>query len=141
MFHTLFDRFAIALSGLCAIHCVALPLVASITPLLISTIEHGNGFHEFWFHQFILIFILPASIIALITGYHCHKQLTPMLIGCLGLMILVITALFAEYLITKQFIPHYGETVLTISGGLIHAIGHIANILATKNFHASCAAK
>ncbi len=138
MRHETFDRFAIALSSLCAIHCVAFPIAASVTPLLMSTIDHGNAVHEFWFHQFILIFIIPVSIFALITGFRCHKKHLPILLGGLGLTILVIVAIFAEQLITQQIISHAGETILTVIGGIIHASGHVTNALATKASHTSC---
>lgn len=135
--HETFDRFAISLSSLCAIHCIALPLAASVTPLLMSTIDHGNNVHEFWFHQFILIFIIPVSIFALIAGYRCHRKNLPLLLGGLGLSILVTVALFAEPLISQQIISHTGETVLTVIGGIIHAAGHVTNALATKASHAT----
>lgn len=135
MQHETFDRLAISLSSLCAIHCIALPIAASVTPLLMSTINHGNAVHEFWFHQFILIFIIPVSIFALVTGFRCHKKNLPMLLGGLGLSILVIVALFAEQLISQQVISHTGETILTVIGGIIHAAGHISNALATKASH------
>ena len=140
MLQIYFDRFAIALSSICAIHCVALPIVASISPLLFSTIDHGNTLHEFWFHQFILIFILPISIFALIAGYRCHKQLIPMLIGGIGLFILVFTAIFAGTLISNNVIPHEGETWLTVTGGIIHAIGHLQNVFATRSVKIDCPA-
>jgi len=132
MQHETFDRFAVALSSLCAIHCIALPIAASVTPLLMSTINYGNTMHEFWFHQFILIFIIPVSIFALATGFRCHKKNLPMLLGGLGLSILVIVALFAEQLISQHVISQTGETILTVIGGIIHAAGHITNVLATK---------
>jgi hypothetical protein len=135
--HETFDRFAIALSSVCAIHCIALPIAASVIPLLISTINHGNAVHEFWFHQFILIFIIPVSVFALVAGFRCHKKNLPILIGGLGLCILVTVALFAEPLINKQMLSHAGETVLTIIGGIIHAAGHISNVLATRASHAT----
>jgi len=138
MKHDTYDRFAIALSSLCAIHCVALPIAASVTPLLMSTINHGNSVHEFWFHQFILIFIIPISLFALVTGFHCHRKNIPMLLGGLGLSILVIVALFAEQLISQQMISYTGETILTVIGGIIHAAGHITNALATKSSHSLC---
>jgi hypothetical protein len=135
--HETFDRFAISLSSLCAIHCIALPIAASVTPLLMSTIVHGNNVHEFWFHQFILIFIIPVSIFALIAGYRCHRKSLPILLGGLGLSILVTVALFAEQLISQQIISHTGETMLTIIGGIIHAAGHVTNALSTKASHAT----
>ena len=128
-----FDRLAIALSGICAIHCVIFPVVAGFLPLLATTLHHGNTLHEFWFHQFILLFIFPVSVLALVAGYRCHKQLTPLLIGGLGLLILVFIAIFAGTLISNKIIPHQGETWLTVAGGFVHAIGHVLNVLATRN--------
>ncbi len=132
------DRFAIVLSSICAIHCIALPLVAGLVPLLAVATNHDNALHEFWFHQFILIFILPVSIIALIVGYRLHHQRIPVIIGVIGLVILAMVALFADLLITQQIIPHSGETLLTVLGGVIHAVGHIANVLATKTYRITC---
>ena len=103
-----FDRFAITLSGICAIHCVALPLVASLMPLLAITIQHGYALHDFWFHQFILLFILPISLFALAVGYRSHKQRVPITVGTVGLLILVLTALFAEMLLSNHILPYSG---------------------------------
>ena len=127
-----FDKFAILLSGLCAIHCIALPIIASIIPLLTATVHHGNEVHEFWFHQFILLFIVPVSILALVTGYRSHRRIMPLVVAGFGLAILAFIALFAEQLLIDNVIPHKGETLLTITGGLIHAAGHILNLQATR---------
>ncbi len=127
-----FDRFAILLSSLCAIHCIALPIIASVIPLLTATVHHGHDIHEFWFHQFILLFILPVSLIALFTGYRAHHKLLPVVIAGFGLAVLTFIALFAEQLLINEIIPREGETLLTIVGGIIHAIGHILNVQATR---------
>ena len=141
MIQTNFDRFAVLLSGICAIHCRALPVFAGVVPLLAATIHHGNNLHEFWFHQFIILFILPVSIFALATGFRNHGQITPIAVGGIGLTILVLTALFAESLITQEILSYKIEILLTILGGIIHAAGHIANIYATKTFRSSCPAE
>ena len=121
---TFFDRIAITLSSICVIHCIAFPIIASLIPLFTTTLHHGHAMHDFWFHQFILIFILPFSIIAIIAGYHRHKQRLPVVIATAGLCVLVFTAIFAGTLITNHIIPHESEKILTIIGGIIHAIGH-----------------
>ncbi|MFK8027126.1 MAG: MerC domain-containing protein [Gammaproteobacteria bacterium] len=133
-----FDRFAILLSGICAIHCIALPIVASLIPLLTATVHHGNEIHEFWFHQFILLFILPVSLVALVTGYLSHKRILPVVIAAIGLVILIFIALFAEQLLLNHVIPHEGETLLTVTGGLFHAAGHILNLQATRKNTTHC---
>ncbi len=132
------DRFAILLSGLCAIHCIALPIIASIIPLLTATVHHGNEVHEFRFHQFIILFIVPVSLIALITGFRSHRKILPLVIAGIGIAILTFIALFAEQLLTDNVIPHEGETLLTITGGLIHVAGHILNLQATRKKQAHC---
>ncbi len=139
MSRTLFDRFAIALSGLCAIHCVAIPLLAGVIPVLNMAVGHGNHVHDFWFHQFILLFIFPISVIALVTGFRCHRQFRPLVIASIGLMLLLAMALLAEPLMHNQIIKPSDETTITILGGIIHAVGHIANILATRKSHTKCA--
>lgn len=136
-----FDRFAILLSGICAIHCIALPLMVSLIPFLFITMEHGGELHEFWFHQFILLFILPVSIIALVIGYRFHRQLTPIAVAGVGLFILVGVAMFAEQLISQHLMPHSGETIVTVIGGIIHAVGHVLNVMATRKLNRQCPVK
>ena len=136
-----FDRFAILLSGICAIHCIALPIVASLIPLLSVTIQHGHALHEFWFHQFILLFILPVSVIALISGFRVHHQLVPIIVSSFGLLILVGVAVFAEYLVSHHLLPHDGETMVTVFGGLVHAVGHVLNLMASRKLHKPCTIK
>ncbi|MEM8843622.1 MAG: MerC domain-containing protein [Pseudomonadota bacterium] len=134
----LLDRFAILLSGLCAIHCIALPIMAAILPILSTTYHHGNQLHEFWFHQFILYFIVPVSIIALVSGYRSHKKLLPIVIASIGLLILSVTALFIDQLLMRHVISHDGEMLMTLTGGIIHATGHILNLQATRKSHQPC---
>ncbi len=134
-----FDRIAITLSCICAIHCIALPIIASLIPLFAVTLHHGQNLHEFWFHEFILIFILPISLLAIFTGYRRHKQLLPVVVAAIGLSILVSTSLFAGELISHHIIPHEGEMWLTVFGGIVHAIGHILNLVSTNNLQVTCA--
>ncbi len=135
---TFFDRIAITLSSICVIHCIAFPIIATLIPIFSTTLHHGNAMHEFWFHQFILIFILPFSVIAIFAGFHRHRQLLPIIIASIGLTILVLTALFAGPLITNHIIPHESEKVLTIIGGIIHAVGHFLNLSATGSHRIAC---
>ena len=134
---TYFDRFAILLSGICAIHCIIFPLIAIFIPFL-TTIQHGNGLHEFWFHQFILIFILPISLVALYSGYRFHQKWLPITIAMIGLSILTLSALFAGHMLSLHIIPHQAETFVTILGGIIHAAGHLYNMLETQKLHNHC---
>lgn len=141
MIQSYFDRFAIMLSGICAIHCILLPIAVSAMPLFIASIDHDHHLHDFVFHQAILLFILPVSIIALFTGYRSHRQVLPIVIASIGLLLLVTVALFAEKMIHDGIMHHDGETYLTVIGGVTHAIGHVLNVLATRKLHKPHSAK
>ncbi|MBT3888839.1 MAG: MerC domain-containing protein, partial [Nitrosomonadaceae bacterium] len=54
------DKFAIGLSLICAIHCLALPLLLIILPSMIA-LQLDNEI----FHTLIIITVLPVSIFAL----------------------------------------------------------------------------
>ena len=130
-----FDRFAIILSGLCAVHCIAVPLAVSLFPFLSLSLEHGDDTHELLFHQIIVFIIIPTSLIALSIGFITHKRWLPTVIATVGLVILLIPALFFEALENHQLINHDDEIIITLLGGCIHAIGHVLNAQATRQSH------
>lgn len=131
------DWFAMMLSGICAIHCIALPILAGVVPIFSSVAAHGHGAHEFWFHQLILFFILPISVIALGIGFRCHRKIYPVLISGIGLVILLFSAIYADVWIVRYALPRELETIVTLSGGIVHAFGHIMNLMASREHH-SC---
>ena len=107
------DRLAIALSGLCAIHClgtaVALGLLSSVAGLLEAPIIHEVG----------LLVAMILGAVALGQGPRAHGMLIPVAIGALGLGIMP----------GALSLPHgwHGETAYTILGVLLLAFGHELN--------------
>jgi hypothetical protein len=114
------DRVAMALSGLCAVHCVAtailLGLLASAGGLLGKPIIHEVG----------LILAMCIGAIALGRGVREHGFILPSAVGAAGLLIMG----FAMTL-------HEGgyEAAMTIAGVSILALGHRLNMKAKhRNF-------
>lgn len=134
--HKKLDRLVILLSGVCAVHCIALPILASLLPLLSGALAHGHDIHDLWFHQLLLFMVLPISVVSLITGYSCHKAWPPAFVTICGLIILAIPALFFETLHEAGIMSHSHEMILTLTGGIIHALGHALNIQSTRHDHA-----
>ena len=63
------DQAAIALSGLCMIHCVA-----SVAGLFaIGLLSVVGGVDEL-FHQALLALIVPVSVLAMVAGYRRHRR-------------------------------------------------------------------
>ncbi len=114
---TLSDKTAISLSLLCAIHCLALPLILVALPSLAALQLDTEAFH------FGLVFIvIPISIYALTLGCRQHNRKSLLVMGAAGI----------AFLCAALFLPHEvkgesGEKILTLVGALLIGIGHVAN--------------
>ncbi len=106
------DRMAIALSGLCLVHCLAtsvvLAVLASAGGLLVSPAVHEIG----------LTLAIMLGVVALGRGVLEHGFMMPSAVGGLGLGVMS----------GALTMPHSGlETVYTIIGVAILALGHDLN--------------
>lgn len=111
------DHAAIVFSGLCTIHCLLAPVLLIIFPVLgaaFITVEK--------FHQILLWFVLPVSLLALLLGYFRHRDKMTFLLGVVGLSQLVVTAIFGN-----EFFSELSEAVVTPLASLIIIAGHIRN--------------
>ena len=63
MITALLDRFSIGLSALCLLHCLATPLVITISPVVATF-----AFADESFHIALIALVIPTSVIALSLG-------------------------------------------------------------------------
>ncbi|WP_052134881.1 MerC domain-containing protein [Sphingomonas sp. 37zxx] len=106
------DRFAIGLSALCVVHCLAsavlLALLSSVAGVLLDES----------IHQFGLVLAIGLGALALGRGIIVHGYMMPAAIGALGLGIMG----------GALTLPHgTGEIVWTVIGVGILALGHDLN--------------
>lgn len=112
-----FDRLAIGLSGLCAVHCLAsavlVALAASAGGLLLNPVVHEIG----------LVVAIGLGAVALGRGVIDHGYMMPASIGALGLGVMA----------GAISLPHdgSGETLFTLVGVGLLALGHDLNRRAT----------
>ncbi len=104
------DGAAISLSGLCIIHCLALPLLAAILPIA------GMWAEAEWVHKLFVVAALPLSGFAIARAFSSKGQTLFIALALTGLSLLVASA-FVEAL-------HDYETVLTVAGALMLAAAH-----------------
>ncbi|MBY0581565.1 MAG: MerC domain-containing protein [Sphingomonas sp.] len=109
-----FDRLAIGLSGLCAVHCLAsavlVALAASAGGLLLNPLFHEVG----------LAIAIGLGAAALGRGIFQHGFMMPAAIGGLGLGVMA----------GAISLPHDGnsnETLFTLVGVALLALGHDLN--------------
>jgi uncharacterized membrane protein len=112
-----FDKAAISLSVLCIIHCLALPLIIVLLPILTALNLEDEAVH--WW---MLSAVVPTSLYALTMGCKKHKDYSVMPFGIIGLVILVAVPFLGHDLLGES-----GESIFTTIGGLIIAGGHLIN--------------
>jgi len=108
---------AISLSLLCTIHCLVLPLALVILPSLAALPLADEAF-DLW----MVIAVIPVSAYALTMGCKKHKSYHQLLIGGIGLSLLL-AAVFLDH----DSLGENREKILTVSGAVMIAIGHILN--------------
>jgi hypothetical protein len=108
----LIDRLAVALSGLCAVHCI---VTAVILGLLASA---GGIFENPLFHETGLVIAILLGALALGNGAVVHGFMMPAAIGSLGLGVMA-----------GALTMNHGmeESAYTIIGVAILALGHDLN--------------
>ncbi len=109
------DSTAVALSGLCLLHCLTLPLLIAVLPFV-------GQFAQGHFHMQMLLVVLPVSIIAFSLGFRRHHTIGIVASGFAGMLLLVLGATVVH--------DSYGvaaDRAVTISAALILATAHYFN--------------
>lgn len=106
--------FAIGASAVCLAHCLMLPLLFALLPAASRLFAVPEAFHIGAF-----VLAIPASALAMRTGYRHHGIVHPVLLGLLGLILLGVGALGGQRLLI--------ETGFTVTGSVLLAIGHLSN--------------
>jgi hypothetical protein len=111
------DRFAIGLSGLCMVHCLA-------TSVLLALVASAGGMlGAEWIHEVGLVLAMVMGAIALGRGISEHGYMMPSAIGALGLGVMA----------GALTLPHDGgEALFTVVGVAILALGHRLNRIAAE---------
>jgi len=111
----LLDNAAVALSGLCLLHCLTLPVLIAILPFL-------GQFGEGHFHVQMLVVVLPVSIIAFSMGFRRHRLISIVTWGIIGMMLLILGGTVAH-----SSFGLVADRTVTICGALILACAHYFN--------------
>ena len=109
------DRAAIGLSGLCLLHCLAMPILLLSAPAI-------EGLADRHLHLEILAFVIPVSAYALAHGYWRHRVIGPVLAGIAGVALLVLGATWVH-----QHLGVAGDRLVTIAGSIVLAAAHWVN--------------
>lgn len=107
------DRVGIGLSGICAIHCLLVPVVVSLIPL-------WPAFEEFHGYTHLIFFLaITPTVILSLQRRNASNKVTWHLIT--GVLVIFLAWFFNEYL------GEYGEAGVTLIGSALLIRGHWLN--------------
>jgi len=122
------DRLGMFASAACLIHCLALPLLIPVIPLL-ALIPHGGV------HLLLIIPVIALSLLAFIPGFRRHRSLDVIALA-LGGVSLCSAAVIAETFFGIESL----DVPLTVAGGLLLVSAHALNLRRTRRWAQACAA-
>jgi hypothetical protein len=120
------DHIAITLSTICIVHCLAVPVLVAMLPVVALT----WGLSDASFHTLMLWFVVPTSVLGFAFGYHAHRGATIVLIGAAAIAVLAYTALRGHGMWTTAV-----ETAVNIGASLLLAVAHWRNFKAVRRAH------
>ncbi|MFT7654016.1 MAG: hypothetical protein ACI9ON_001827 [Limisphaerales bacterium] len=117
------DRVAIFLSGLCLVHCLALPVALVLGSVfsdwLVATETNA--------HWILLGLAAPTSVWALGRGFRAHRSHLTLGLGMGGLLVMFVGV--------SHIAGESWEIALTVIGVTAVLIAHIRNALARRHTH------
>ncbi|MEN0057332.1 MAG: MerC domain-containing protein [Bdellovibrio sp.] len=118
------DKVGIFLSTLCALHCLATPLLILILPVL------GEVFEQEWVHVLMALFVVPIGLYAFWSGYQHHRQKSVLALGLIGLVLVG-----GASVMPHEWIDFLGHDLVTITGSVFLILGHVLNRRVCSHSH------
>ena len=112
-----YDALGLTLSGLCLLHCVALPIAALSAPTSLGLLAHEDSLT----HIVLLALALPIGGVAFFSSWRHHRSSSTLIIGMVGLLIMALGV--------SHIFGHDNEITLTITGVITVAGAHGVNLI------------
>ena len=119
--HAHLDSYGIGISVLCALHCLAAPLVFVVAPAF------TNSFESDWVHIF--LFLVVTGIAGFLFGrhYRVHRSNKVLYFAGTGLILLL-----AGMIVGHEFGSRPMERIFSVFGSLFLVAAHFYNIRACR---------
>lgn len=119
------DRIAIALSTVCIVHCLAMPLLVALLP--VAAVAFGNDAH---FHALMLWLVVPTSAVGFALGFRVHHSAGIVTLGALAVAVLAVVALWGH-----ASLPPAVEIGVNVAASLLLASAHWRNFREVRRLH------
>lgn len=99
--HGFFDKLAIGMAGVCAVHCLLTPVLIALLPILTTSFFVHKDFH-LW----MLFAVLPTTGLSIFMGCRKHKSRIVAILSLIGVSLLVTTLIYER----AHASTHQGES-------------------------------
>jgi len=122
---SLYDSWGIVLSIFCAVHCLALPILALASPISAHFLEDVN------IHLILFLILMPISFIAFIKHRKSHEKLSPLVLASFGMSFLLMGILYPGGH-NHDKLYSFAE-LLSVVGSILLIIAHGLNLKHLEN--------
>lgn len=119
------DTAGVVASTICMIHCLSMPFLMAIFPLVAAEL-----FEAEWIHQVLGFFVLSTCLMAFVPGYLRHRDKRLIYIGVVG-----VGLVFLGTLVIRHSMGEIGEIVFMTLGNTVLVFGHILNFKLSGKTH------
>lgn len=120
-----FDQIAIALSAVCIVHCLAVPIAIAVLP--IAALTAGGEEH---FHELMLWLVVPTTFAGFGLGFRVHRSVRLVVFGAASLAIVVTASIWGH-----SHWPESIEIIVSVLGSLALGVAHWKNFRETRRLH------
>lgn len=119
------DRVAIALSTICIVHCLAMPVLIAVLP--VAALAIGGDGH---FHSLMLWFVVPTSVLGFGLGLRVHRRIDIVAMGAVAIAALAAAALWGH----SAWDPSL-EVTANVAASVLLAAAHWRNFREVRRLH------
>jgi hypothetical protein len=111
------DTLGACVSGLCLVHCVAMPIILAFSPTLAHLIPGDEVVH-----RVLALLVVSAGLPSFLGGVRRHGKWRVLAAGFAGIGTILGALAFGD-----SFSSHAAEVGVTMAGSLLLTSAHIAN--------------
>jgi len=120
------DNFGLTISAACAIHCILLPILLILAPYVELTFFTSHEFHES-----LMYFILPTSLVAFTLGCKRHNDRNVKLGGICAIFVLLLAISLHDF-------NEVLSVILTLFASCLLILTHLRNRTLCSHEEYSC---
>lgn len=120
-----FDQIAIALSAVCIVHCLAVPVAVAVLPIAVLSL--GGDEH---FHSLLLWLVVPTTIAGFGLGFRVHHSVRLVALAGVSLAVVAAAAIWGH-----THWPESVEITVSVLGSLALGYAHWKNFRAVRRLH------